>query len=107
MQTTMHHNNVSVRVSPENIVVISIMNQAVDDDLPEEHREYQLSLTSATSGLEISPLAKHAKIIMAASDNPYGLFSFTQHQIRVTEEEGTVRRTMRQHICIYICYMVE
>lgn len=91
MQTKMHHNNLCV--FHENIVVMSIMNQALDDDLPEEHREYQLTLTSATSGLEISPLAKQAKIIMAASDNPYGMFSFTQHQIRVTEEEGMVRST--------------
>ena len=45
---------------------------------------------SATPGLEISPIAQHARVIMAASDNPYGLFSFTQHQIRVTEEEGMV-----------------
>lgn len=70
------------------------MSQALDDNLPEERTEYQLTLTSATSGLEISPSAKQAKIIMAASDNPYGLFSFSQHQIRVTEEEAKVRSIM-------------
>ncbi|XP_028269622.1 adhesion G-protein coupled receptor V1 [Parambassis ranga] len=67
---------------------------ALDDELPEERHEYQLTLTSATSGLEISPIAKHARIIMAASDNPYGIFSFTQNQLSVTEEEGRVNVTV-------------
>ncbi|XP_041643632.1 adhesion G-protein coupled receptor V1 [Cheilinus undulatus] len=74
--------------------VATIVLKALDDDLPEERLEYQLTLSSATSGLEISPIAKHAKIIMAASDNPYGLFSFTQSQIRATEEEGMVNVTI-------------
>uniref|UniRef100_UPI0037E7935A adhesion G-protein coupled receptor V1 n=1 Tax=Semicossyphus pulcher TaxID=241346 RepID=UPI0037E7935A len=72
----------------------TIVLKAMDDDVPEERSEYQLTLTSATSGLEISPIAKHATIIMAASDNPYGLFSFTQDRIRVTEEEGMVNVTV-------------
>ncbi|XP_056276017.1 adhesion G-protein coupled receptor V1 [Pseudoliparis swirei] len=72
----------------------NIILTALDDDIPEERREYQLTLTSATAGMEISSIAKHAKIIMAASDNPYGLFSFTQHQIRASEEEGTVNVTV-------------
>ncbi|KAM9360944.1 adhesion G-protein coupled receptor V1 [Symphorus nematophorus] len=76
----------------------TIILKALDDELPEERREYQLTLTSATSGLEISPIAKHAKIIMAASDNPYGLFSFTQHQIRASEEEGMVNVTIRRSL---------
>ena len=65
--------------------------QALDDELPEVRRDFQLTLTSATPGLEISPTARHATVIMAASDNPHGLFSFTQRQIRATEEEGMVR----------------
>uniref|UniRef100_A0A3P8WCF8 Adhesion G-protein coupled receptor V1 n=1 Tax=Cynoglossus semilaevis TaxID=244447 RepID=A0A3P8WCF8_CYNSE len=32
---------------------------------------------------EISPIARHATIFMAASDNPHGLFSFTQQRISV------------------------
>lgn len=63
----------------------------MDDELPETRREYQLTLTSATAGLDISPMARHARIIMAASDNPYGLFSFTQNQINTTEKEGMVK----------------
>ncbi|XP_077943744.1 adhesion G-protein coupled receptor V1 [Gasterosteus aculeatus] len=76
----------------------TIILKALDDDLPEERREYQLTLTSATAGMEISSTAKHAKIIMAASDNPYGLFSFTQQQIRVSEEEGMVNVTINRSL---------
>ncbi|XP_068559504.1 adhesion G-protein coupled receptor V1 [Cebidichthys violaceus] len=76
----------------------TIILKALDDDLPEERREYQLTLTSATAGMEISSIAKHAKIIMAASDNPYGLFSFTKHQIRAFEEEGMVNVTVNRSL---------
>ncbi|KAG7490788.1 G-protein coupled receptor 98 [Solea senegalensis] len=72
----------------------TIILKALDDELPEERREYQLTLTSATSGLEISPIARHARVIMAASDHPFGLFSLAQHQLRATEEEGTVNVTV-------------
>ncbi|KAM8885173.1 adhesion G-protein coupled receptor V1 [Spinachia spinachia] len=75
-----------------------ILLKALDDDLPEERREYQLTLTSATAGMEIGSTAKHAKIVMAASDNPYGLFSFTQNQIRVSEEEGMVNVTINRSL---------
>lgn len=68
-----------------------IKNQALDDDTPEERSEYLLTLTSATPGLEVSPTARQARITMAASDNPYGLFSFSQHQTRAFEEQHAVR----------------
>nr|XP_046243039.1 adhesion G-protein coupled receptor V1 [Scatophagus argus] len=88
--------------------VAAIVLKALDDELPEEHREYQLTLTSATSGLEISPIAKYAKIIMAASDNPYGRFSFTQHQISSVEEDGmvnvTVSRTLGSLGSVWVTY---
>ncbi|XP_042344940.1 adhesion G-protein coupled receptor V1 [Plectropomus leopardus] len=76
----------------------TITLKVLDDELPEERREYQLTLTSATSGLEISPIAKHARIIMAASDNPYGLFSFTQHKITASEEEEMVNITVTRSL---------
>ncbi|CAJ1068549.1 adhesion G-protein coupled receptor V1 [Xyrichtys novacula] len=76
----------------------TIVLKVLDDDIPEESLEYQLTLTSATSGLEISPIARHSKIIMAASDNPHGVFSFTQNQIRVTEEEGMVNVTVTRFL---------
>lgn len=66
-------------------------NQALDDDTPEERSQYLLTLTSATPGLEVSPAARQAKITMAASDNPYGQFSFSQRQMRVLEEQHMVR----------------
>lgn len=62
---------------------------------------------SATPGLEISPTAQHAKVIMAASDNPYGLFSFTQDQISTTEEEGVVSaEPYTEKICECIWHIV-
>ncbi|XP_044225055.1 adhesion G-protein coupled receptor V1 isoform X2 [Thunnus albacares] len=78
--------------------VATIILKALDDDFPEERREYRLTLMSATPGLEISPIAQHARVIMAASDNPHGLFSFTQHQIRATEEEGMVNVTVNRSL---------
>eukprot|EP00064_Thunnus_orientalis_P005520 superscaffoldBa00000542_g5534 len=78
--------------------VATITLKALDDDFPEERREYRLTLMSATPGLEISPVAQHARVIMAASDNPHGLFSFTQHQIRATEEEGMVNVTVNRSL---------
>uniref|UniRef100_A0A667YA34 Adhesion G-protein coupled receptor V1 n=1 Tax=Myripristis murdjan TaxID=586833 RepID=A0A667YA34_9TELE len=74
--------------------VATIILKALDDDIPEERQVYQLTLTSATAGLDISPLARHARITMAASDSPHGLFSFTQHLLRVTEKEGMVNVTV-------------
>ncbi|KAM3842448.1 adhesion G-protein coupled receptor V1-like, partial [Diretmus argenteus] len=72
----------------------TITLKVLDDDVPEERHVYQLTLTSATPGLEISPSAQHARVTMAASDHPYGLFSFTQRQLRATEEEGMVNGTV-------------
>ncbi|XP_077417871.1 adhesion G-protein coupled receptor V1 isoform X3 [Vanacampus margaritifer] len=74
----------------------SFILKAVDDSFPEERRNFQLTLTSMTPGLEISPTARHARITMAASDNPYGLFSFTQRQISAIEEEETVNVTIKR-----------
>ncbi|KAK2837424.1 hypothetical protein Q5P01_014636 [Channa striata] len=78
--------------------VATIILKALDDELPEERRDYQLTLTSATSGLEISPTARNVRVTMAASDNPYGIFSFTQHQLRATEEEGMVDVTVNRSL---------
>lgn len=73
--------------------------QALDDDTPEERSEYLLTVTSGTPGLEVSPAARQAKITMAASDNPYGQFSFSQHQMRVFEEQHTVRCYQVLRLC--------
>ncbi|XP_077457045.1 adhesion G-protein coupled receptor V1 [Stigmatopora argus] len=82
--------------------------EAIDDDFPEERHDLQLILTSMTPGLEISPTAQHARIIMAASDNPYGLFSLTQTQISTDEVEKTViltiNRTMGSFRNVWVTY---
>ncbi|KAM6930325.1 adhesion G-protein coupled receptor V1 [Xenentodon cancila] len=78
--------------------IATITLRALDDSLPEERREYQLSLTSATGGLEISPMTKHARITMAASDHPHGLFSFTHRQLSVTEEQRMVNVTVNRSL---------
>nr|XP_057927104.1 adhesion G-protein coupled receptor V1 isoform X2 [Doryrhamphus excisus] len=78
--------------------VASFILMVVDDDFPEERRDFQLTLTSMSPGLEISPTARHARIIMAASDNPYGLFSLTQQQISAIEEEQTVNVTINRSL---------
>lgn len=71
------------------------MVQALDDDIPEKRRVYQLTLTSMTPGSDISPPAQRATITMAASDLPHGLFSFAQGLLRASEEEGKVRSSKR------------
>ncbi|XP_061753493.1 adhesion G-protein coupled receptor V1 [Nerophis ophidion] len=76
----------------------SFILTVVDDDIPEERRDFQLILTSMTPGLEISPTARLARIIMAASDNPHGLFSLSQQQIRAIEEEQTVNVTINRSL---------
>ncbi|KAK0155883.1 G-protein coupled receptor 98 [Merluccius polli] len=72
----------------------SITLKALDDDVPEVRRVYQLTVSSATPGLDISPSARHATVTMAASDHPHGRFSFSQRQIAVMEEEGGVNVTV-------------
>ncbi|KAJ3604248.1 hypothetical protein NHX12_028989, partial [Muraenolepis orangiensis] len=74
--------------------IASITLQALDDDFPEERRVYQLTLTSATAGLDVSPSARHAAVTMAASDHPHGRFSFSRQRVAVTEEEGAVNVTV-------------
>lgn len=81
------------------LLLVLMSNQALDDDTPEERSEYLLTVTSATPGLEVSPTARQAKIAMAASDNPYGQFSFSQHQVRVFEEQHTVRCYQVLRLC--------
>uniref|UniRef100_A0A3Q2PRU9 Adhesion G-protein coupled receptor V1 n=1 Tax=Fundulus heteroclitus TaxID=8078 RepID=A0A3Q2PRU9_FUNHE len=74
--------------------IATITLKVLDDELPEERRDYQLSLTPVTVGLEISPIARHARVTMAASDLPHGLFSFRQHQLTAKEEEEMVNVTV-------------
>lgn len=68
----------------------SFQFQAVDDDIPEEKHLYELSLTSLTPGADISLSRRSATIIMAASDLPYGLFSFSQSSLSIMEDDRSV-----------------
>ncbi|KAJ8414918.1 hypothetical protein AAFF_G00024410 [Aldrovandia affinis] len=72
-----------------------------DDDVPEERREYQLVLTNVSSGAEISPSGSQATITMAASDFPYGVFSFVQAFQRASEEERMVNVTVERSMGVF------
>ncbi|XP_072520807.1 adhesion G-protein coupled receptor V1 isoform X2 [Salminus brasiliensis] len=72
----------------------TIQLKALDDDIPEERRVYELSLVSLTPGSEISPSRQRAIITMAASDLPYGLFSFSQPSLSASEEDKSVNVTV-------------
>ncbi|XP_061116243.1 adhesion G-protein coupled receptor V1 [Conger conger] len=74
----------------------TIRLKVLDDDVPEERRVYQLLLTEVSAGADISPSARQANVTMAASDFPYGLFSFAQAYLRVSEEERTVNVTVQR-----------
>ncbi|KAI1900416.1 hypothetical protein AGOR_G00049720 [Albula goreensis] len=79
-----------------------------DDDLPEERSMYQLVLTNVSAGALISPSRNQANITMAASDFPYGVFSFTQAVLHVSEEERmvnvTVQRSMGTFSKVWLYY---
>ncbi|KAI4876542.1 hypothetical protein NFI96_002228 [Prochilodus magdalenae] len=72
----------------------TIQLKALDDDLPEERRVYEFSLVSLTPGSEISPGRQRAIITMAASDLPYGTFSFFQPSLSASEEDRSVNITV-------------
>ncbi|XP_026067280.1 adhesion G-protein coupled receptor V1 [Carassius auratus] len=72
----------------------TIQLTALDDEIPEESRVYQLRLSSLTPGSEINPDRQLATITMAASDLPHGLFSFSQASLRATEEDRAVNVTI-------------
>ncbi|XP_063151499.1 adhesion G-protein coupled receptor V1 [Candoia aspera] len=75
-----------------------ILIQALDDDIPEEKQYYQFQLTSISDGGIIDETAKTANITMAASDLPYGQFTFSQEVLQTTEEEKWANITVfRSH----------
>ncbi|XP_039203977.1 adhesion G-protein coupled receptor V1 isoform X7 [Crotalus tigris] len=75
-----------------------ILIQALDDDIPEEKQYYQFQLTDISNGGIIDEEAKTANITMAASDLPYGQFTFSQDVLQTTEEEKWANITVvRSH----------
>lgn len=100
----MNYNNTQRKLKPDAtcymcillIFMSSFLFQAVDDDIPEEKHLYELSLTSLTPAADISPSRQRATITMAASDLPYGLFSFSQSSLSIIEEDRSVRNLFIQ-----------
>ncbi|KAI2664431.1 Adhesion G-protein coupled receptor V1 [Labeo rohita] len=89
----------------------TIQLKALDDEIPEERRVYQLKLSSLTPGSAISPDRQFATITMAASDLPHGLFSFSQASLRATEEDRavnvTIVRSMGLFGSVWVSYHTE
>ncbi|XP_069483725.1 adhesion G-protein coupled receptor V1 isoform X2 [Ambystoma mexicanum] len=73
-----------------------ILIQALDDDVPEEKRLFQLELTGVTDGGLINQSMRLANITMVASDFPYGQFAFTQELFQISEEGGGVNITVQR-----------
>ncbi|XP_045053798.2 adhesion G-protein coupled receptor V1 [Desmodus rotundus] len=72
------------------IVVI----QALNDDIPEEKRFYEFQLTGISEGGVLSEGSSTANVTVVASDLPYGRFSFSHEQLRVSEEVQWVNITV-------------
>uniref|UniRef100_A0A8B9KGD3 Adhesion G protein-coupled receptor V1 n=1 Tax=Astyanax mexicanus TaxID=7994 RepID=A0A8B9KGD3_ASTMX len=89
----------------------TIQLKALDDEIPEERRVYELRLVSLTPGSEISPNRQSAIITMAASDMPYGLFSFSQSSLSASEEDRSVNVTVVRSMgllgSVWVSYQTE
>ncbi|XP_015216090.2 adhesion G-protein coupled receptor V1 isoform X1 [Lepisosteus oculatus] len=72
----------------------TIRIQALDDDIPEERRSYQLVLSSVSQGAEINQSSRSANITLAASDFPHGCFSLARELLQTSEEERRVNITV-------------
>ncbi|XP_032062639.1 adhesion G-protein coupled receptor V1 [Aythya fuligula] len=71
-----------------------VLIQAVDDNHPEEKRHYQFQLTGISDGALINESSSKANITMAASDFPFGEFTFSRELVQITEEEKWVNITI-------------
>lgn len=66
----------------------------MNDDVPEEKSFYEFQLTGVSEGGILSESRSTASIIVVASDFPYGRFSFSHEQLRVSEEAKRVECKM-------------
>ncbi|MBZ3889709.1 G-protein coupled receptor 98, partial [Sciurus carolinensis] len=71
-----------------------VVIQALNDDIPEEKSFYEFELTGVSEGGVLSDSRSMANITVVASDSPYGRFSFSQEQLRVSEETQGVNVTV-------------
>ncbi|XP_036063369.1 adhesion G-protein coupled receptor V1 [Onychomys torridus] len=72
----------------------TVVIQALDDDTPEEKCTYEFQLTGISEGGVLNEATITAGITMVASDGPYGRFSFSQEQLRVSEAAQRVNVTV-------------
>uniref|UniRef100_A0A8C4S4U8 Adhesion G-protein coupled receptor V1 n=1 Tax=Erpetoichthys calabaricus TaxID=27687 RepID=A0A8C4S4U8_ERPCA len=72
----------------------TIRLKTIDDDIPEEKRHYQLTLTRVSEGAEINESSRSSNITMVANDVPYGRFSFSQEFLETLEEQRLVSVTI-------------
>ncbi|XP_057301693.1 adhesion G-protein coupled receptor V1-like isoform X2 [Hydractinia symbiolongicarpus] len=71
----------------------------LSDILPEESQTYILTLLNPTKGAELNPDldTTRSHITVAASANPYGIFSIQGSKLRtVTEDDGTVNLIVKR-----------
>ncbi|GAB5567024.1 adhesion G-protein coupled receptor V1 isoform X4 [Prionailurus iriomotensis] len=71
-----------------------VIIQALNDDIPEEKSFYEFQLTGVSEGGILSESRSTAGITVVASDFPYGRFSFSHEQLRVSEEAKRVNITV-------------
>ncbi|KAM8777301.1 adhesion G-protein coupled receptor V1 [Rhynchonycteris naso] len=71
-----------------------VVIQALNDDIPEEKCFYEFQLTGVSEGGMLREASSTANITMVASDSPYGRFTFSQEQLRVSEEVQRVNVTI-------------
>ncbi|NWW69684.1 GPR98 protein, partial [Climacteris rufus] len=87
-----------------------VLIQAVDDNLPEEKHYYQFQLTRISDGGLINESSSVANITMAASDYPYGEFTFSHELLQTTEDEKwvniTVVRSRGSYGKVRLCFQI-
>ncbi|KAF1420925.1 G-protein coupled receptor 98, partial [Spheniscus magellanicus] len=87
-----------------------VLIQAVDDNRPEEKHYYQFQLTGISDGGLINESSSTASITMAASDFPYGEFTFSQELLQTTEEEKwvniTIVRSRGSYGKVHLCFQI-
>ncbi|NXO67952.1 GPR98 protein, partial [Phainopepla nitens] len=87
-----------------------VLIQAVDDNCPEEKHYYQFQLTRISDGGLINESSSTANITMAASDCPYGEFTFSHALLQTTEDEKwvniTVVRSRGSYGRVRLCFQI-
>ncbi|XP_066038594.1 adhesion G-protein coupled receptor V1 [Chamaea fasciata] len=87
-----------------------VLIQAVDDNCPEEKHYYQFQLTRISDGGLINESSSTANITMAASDYPYGEFTFSHELLQTAEDEKwvniTVVRSRGSYGRVRLCFQI-